>query len=127
MGFYEPGTFVDSFEPDDDGNLQARREAVYGTVEVGQVVSVECDDLATFVRVLSIEGHPESGIVVLRELVGTDWDQASEDLELSYEGWCYSPQRLKAALDSGGLHSWAEHGVEVGERPLDEDGPGERD
>jgi len=88
MGFYEPGIYVDSFDTDADGNIRARREDVYCTVEVGAVVSVDCDELGTFARVVRFEGHPETGFVFLRELIGKEWEQASEDLALSYEDGC---------------------------------------
>jgi long-subunit acyl-CoA synthetase (AMP-forming) len=87
-GFYEPGIYVDSFDADADGNIRARREDVYCPVEVGQVVSVDCDDLGTFARIVRFEGHPEAGFVFLKELSGKEWEQASEDLALSYEDWC---------------------------------------
>jgi hypothetical protein len=88
MGFYEPGVYVDSFGTDAAGFIRARREDVYCPVEVGQVFSVDCDELGTFARVVRFEGHPESGFVFLKELSGKEWEQASEDLALSYEEWC---------------------------------------
>ena len=91
MSFYEPGIYVDSFDTDTDGNIRARREDVYCTVEVEQVVSVDCDELATFARVVRFEGCPETGTVLLQELHGEEWEQASEDLALSYEDWCEPP------------------------------------
>lgn len=33
-------------------------------------------------------GHPETSFVFLQEFRGKDWEQASEDLALSYEEWC---------------------------------------
>lgn len=88
MGFYEPGIYVDSFDTDADGFIRARGEAVYCPVEVGKVVSVDCDELGTFARVVRIEGHPETRTLFLQELRGDEWKQASEDLALSYEDWC---------------------------------------
>ncbi|HZK05894.1 MAG TPA: hypothetical protein VFC82_08610 [Actinomycetaceae bacterium] len=85
MSFYEPGIY---FDTDTDGNIRARREDVYCPVEVGEVVSVDCDELGTFPRVVRLEGHPETGFVLLKELSGKEWAQASEDLALSYENWC---------------------------------------
>lgn len=55
---------------------------------MGQVVAVDCDELGTFAQVVRFEGHPEWGFVVLKELSGKEWEQASEDLALSYEEWC---------------------------------------
>lgn len=88
MGFYEPGIYVDSFDTDADGFIRARREDVYCPVEVGQAVSVDCDDVATFARVVRFEGYPETGVVLLKELTGKEWEQACEGLALSYEDWC---------------------------------------
>lgn len=65
MGFYEPGIYVDLFDPEADGIIRARREDVYCPIEVGQVVAFDCDELGTFARVVSFEGHPETGLVFL--------------------------------------------------------------
>lgn len=37
---------------------------------------------------MRFEGDPETGVVFLRELTGTEWEQASKDLALSYDDWC---------------------------------------
>lgn len=61
MGFYEMGVFVDSCEADADGLIRARREDVFVPVEIGQLVSIECDDFGGFARVVKFEGYPETG------------------------------------------------------------------
>ena len=33
-------------------------------------------------------GSTEAGFVYLQELTGKEWEQASEDLALSYQDWC---------------------------------------
>ncbi len=88
MGFYEMGVFVDSFEADADGLVRARREDVFVPVEIGQVVSVDCDEVGGFARVVKYERDAEAGWVCLRELVGEEAEQAAKDLELPYEDWC---------------------------------------
>lgn len=89
MGFYEPAIYVDSFDTDADGFIRARREDVYcRPIEVGQVVSVDCDELGTVARVVRFEGHPDTGVVVLQELAGDEWIRASADLSLSHDDWC---------------------------------------
>jgi hypothetical protein len=88
MGFYEMGVFVDSFEPGADGLIRARREDVFVPIEIGQVVSVDCDEVGGFARVVKFEGDAETGWVCLQELLGEEAEQAAKDLELSYEDWC---------------------------------------
>lgn len=91
MGFYETGVFVDSFEADSDGLIRARREDVFVPVEIGQVVSVYCDEVGGFARFVKFEGDAETGWVFLHELVGAEAELAAKDLELSYDGWCDLP------------------------------------
>jgi hypothetical protein len=55
---------------------------------MGAIFSVDCDELATFARVVKFEGHPDTGFGYLKELTGKEWEQASEDLALSHEDWC---------------------------------------
>lgn len=88
MGFYETGVFVDSFEADADGLIRARREDVFFPVEIGQVVSVDCDEAGGFARVVKFEGDPRTGWVCVQELLGEEAEQAAKDLELSCEDWC---------------------------------------
>lgn len=88
MGFYEMGVFVDSFEPDADGFIRARREDVFVPIEIGQIVSVDCDDVGGFARVVKFEDDPETRWVCFHELPGEEAEQAAKDLELSYEDWC---------------------------------------
>lgn len=88
MGFYEMGVFVDSFEADADGLIRARREDVFVPVEIGQVVSIDCDEVGGFARVVKFEGDPEAGWVCLQELLGEEAEQAAKDLELAYGDWC---------------------------------------
>lgn len=88
MGFYETGVAIDSFEADTDGLIRARREGVFVPVEIGQVVSVDCDEVGGFARVVKFEGNAETGWVCLHELVGTEAELAAKDLELSLDDWC---------------------------------------
>lgn len=88
MGFYETGAFVDSFEADTDGLIRARREKVFIPVEIGQVVSVDCDEVGGFARVVKFEGDAETGWICLRELVGAEAELAAKDLEFSFDDWC---------------------------------------
>lgn len=88
MGFYETGVFVDSFEADADGLIRAHREDVFIPVEIGQVVSVDCDETGGFARVVRFEGDSETGWVCLQELVGEEAEKAAKDLELSFDDWC---------------------------------------
>ncbi|HET7388107.1 MAG TPA: hypothetical protein VFJ19_15745 [Nocardioidaceae bacterium] len=37
---------------------------------------------------MRFEGDPEAGFVFLKELMGKEREQASEDLALSYDDWC---------------------------------------
>lgn len=88
MGFYEMGVFVDSFEADADGLIRARREDVFVPVEIGWIVSVDCDEVGGFARVVRFERGPENGWVCLQELKGEEAKQAAEALALSDEDWC---------------------------------------
>lgn len=88
MGFYETGVFVDSFEPGADGLIRARREDVFLPFEIGQVVSVDCDDVGGFARVVKFEGDRETGWVCLQEQAGEEAAQAAKDLQIPVEDWC---------------------------------------
>lgn len=88
MGFYETGVFVDSFEADADGLIRAHREDVFIPVEIGQVVSVDCDETGGFARVVRFEGDAETGWVCLQQLVKEEAEKAAKDLELSFDDWC---------------------------------------
>ena len=88
MGFYEPGICVDSFEPDPDGLLRARRHELEEDYAIGEIVPVDDDEIMGFARVVRFEGDPATGWICLEQLVGEEADQAAVDLELSYEDWC---------------------------------------
>lgn len=88
MGFYEPGIGVDSFKPDPDGLLRVRRYQVEEAYDVGDIVSIDDDEIMGFARVVRFEGDPATGWICLEQLVGEEADQAAVDLELSYDDWC---------------------------------------
>lgn len=60
-GVLRDGSLIDSFEADTEGLIRARREDVFVPVEIGQVVSVDCDEVGGFARVVKFEGDAETG------------------------------------------------------------------
>ena len=71
MGFYEPGIGAGSFEPDPDGLLRVRRCEVEEAYDIGEVVSIDDDEIMGFARVMRLQGDPARSWICLEQLAGT--------------------------------------------------------
>ena len=71
-------------------------------------------------QVVRFESHPETGFVYLKDLTGKEWSKRPRTWHSPMWSGA-TPAPTETGVASGGPQSWAEHGVEVGERPLDED------
>lgn len=88
MGFYELGVAIDTFEPDPDDLVRVRSYDIEHPVEIGQVVSFSDNESIGFARVVEFESDLDPIWVCLKELTGTEGEQAAKELELSYVEWC---------------------------------------